>query len=182
MTTTSLFSASSPSRTRRVEMEDPDMDCPSPTCEGWLRFFANESSVKDAVFVSCSNDFEGDGRCFQKVMFSKFDTICPACKKPIQKKEVITCLATGGKWVHMKCFCEIGNNEEVLFAICQKCRKSIRQESDAISSVCGGRSGYRHLKCPNKRKLLDESGEEFDQDPSQDSSSLITPPKNKAKK
>ena len=149
---------------RRIELEYEGLDCPSMYCNGWLRLFANEG-CKDACFVSCSNDFEAQGhtRCTQKVMFSKFATVCPKCKLSIRKQEIITCIVSGGKWVHIRCF-RSEDEEYQLIAICQRCRRSIYNEADATPSMCAGKTGFRHLKCPNRRKLPDDVEETLPQE------------------
>lgn len=136
-------------RPRRIELDDADILCPRPTCDGWLRLFANEGST-NPIYVCCSNDFDAEGhqRCCQKVMFSKFTNKCPRCLKDILTQEIITCSAVDGKWVHVTCF--LKEKPVKLFSICLKCKASIGKESDAMPAVCGGKQGFRHIKCPPK--------------------------------
>lgn len=178
--TTSPYSTPSPHKKKpKIELDNAQLDCPNIKCGGWLRFFANEGS-KEPVFVCCSNDFEdesGNKHCLQKVMLSKFDSNCPCCSLSIRKKEVITCAVSGGRWIHVKCFRKLKVNEDgeedepqerQLFAICQRCRGPLYEEdNNSQPSVCAGIQGFRHLKCPNKRKV----GHSYDgEDPSSPSS------------
>ena len=180
-------------RPRRVELDDADIFCPSTTCNGWLRLFANEGSTKP-VYVCCSNDFDAEGhqRCCQKVMFSKFTNKCPRCYTDIILHEIITCSAVDGKWVHVACF--IKEKPVKSFSVCLKCKASIEKESEAAPAVCGGKQGFRHIKCPPKKQSstiadLEETYLEQDDDDSlapsgstSTTSSPLQPPPKKAKK
>ena len=162
-TPTSSPSAQQP---KPVLLDDIDLDCPHPQCGGWLMAYGDAESKKPS-YLKCSNDFEKDGIkvCLQKTIFSKYRGICTYCNKPIRLKEIITSddkvLAPVGasprKWVHSKCF----RSKPRMFAFCQRCRKIIETESAAEESICSGISGYKHVKCPNKRKIFDEEADDF---------------------
>lgn len=149
------------SRAKAVLLDDLDMSCPSPNCDGWLMAYG-DCTTQIPSFLKCSNDYEKEGvkMCTQKTIFSKYKGACSYCNKKIKVKEIITSddkmLASAGasprKWVHSKCFGRGPN----IFAICQRCRKPIESELDAMDSICGGVIGKRHIKCPNKRKLWPE--------------------------
>lgn len=154
-----MSSISPQSKRIRIELENADMDCPRHDCDGWLRFFAYEDDEKKTpIYVSCSNDYtnnDGVKVCSQKVMLSKFTNNCPICRKLIKARAVITC-SSAGLWMHMGCFAKNADETGVSpFAMCQRCRTPIREEAEAVSSVCGGVQGHKHIKCPNARKLTD---------------------------
>ena len=139
-----MSSISPQSKRQRIELEDMDMDCPCNNCDGWLRFFAYEDEPKKPIYVSCSNDYtndEGVKVCAQKVMLSKFTNNCPICRKLIKSRAVITS-STGGVWMHIGCFAKASNDKgSKVFAMCQRCRTPIHDESDGCSSICAGVQG-----------------------------------------
>lgn len=156
---------SSPTSRHRIELENPDIDCPS--CDGWLRFFAYEDDAKRIpIYVSCSNDYineEGVKQCSQKVMLSKFSNNCSHCKKLIKYREIIACSSNSSSWMHVYCFKALlkakqeAPDEEApsYFALCLRCRAPITEEADGIPSECVGVKGFKHLKCPNAKKNCD---------------------------
>lgn len=161
MSSPSSLTASPTFIRRRVELQDCDLDCPSPTCNGWLRLFGSDED-KTPNFVSCSNDYtteDGIKMCTQKVMLSKFFNKCPSCSQMIKAKSIIAC-TVGGSWMHAACF-QKSHNEPSIFALCQRCRKAIKTEEDCEHSMCGGVAGYKHLKCPNKVKYHMEKDDEL---------------------
>lgn len=92
-------------------------------------------------------------------MFSNFDSPYPSCSNKILKREVIVKSSATGKWVHVKCFSKEEDQQgQLLFAISQRCRTPIEAETDAEVSICGGVTGHKYIKCPNKRKVTDLQG------------------------
>lgn len=128
------------------ELPNTDLDCPNQNCTGWLRIFADKIT-QQPLFIKCSDEF-----CDQKTMLSKYTSKCAYCRKAIELKEIITCgPASNGSWVHPHCYEQISTVP--YFALCQRCTNPIEDEKNGTPTTCGGKSGYCHIKCSNKRKL-----------------------------
>lgn len=135
----------SPTKKKFIQLPDADLDCPNPTCWGWLKIFAEDDGNKVPLFIRCANE-----ECRQRTMVSRFpSTKCPICPNPILFKEIITC-GTDGKWVYALCYGSSPSHSSQ--NVCMRCAKPIEDELSAVP-VPGG-VGFIHLKCSNKRKLL----------------------------
>ena len=146
-----MSQTSSPTKRYRVEIFSKKLlDCPCPSCNGWLRLFADAETPDRPNYVKCSSeDSSGTppSTCTAKVMFSKFETICSSCSKPIMKHSVIASSRGGNVWVHCRCY----KGEKTYFAICQRCRSFIESEAASAPTACGGTQGYCHKTCvPSK--------------------------------
>jgi hypothetical protein len=145
----------SPSKPKRVELfpaPECSLDCPSPTCRGWLRFFGDPSNPTEAQFVCCSSEVAGifPPECTAKVMISRFSSKCAQCAGTIKAKELIAADRSGNYWIHCSCFIK---RTTKVFAKCQRCNIFIENEIDAEPSTCGGKDGFVHIKCSNLRKV-----------------------------
>lgn len=166
----------SPSR-KYIEMDNLDLDCPSSCCDGWLIGYTdqhNDGAQNVPAFLKCSNK-----NCIQRTVLAKYPSRCKVCSQAIACQEIIT-KGTNEAWVHVSCFSRL--NEELqeslptCFAVCQRCKQPIEEEYAACSSVCNGKIGHRHLKCPKKRTAgFAGFDEEFNNHSSQDSLESSTP-------
>lgn len=168
------MSFSSPSKYE--ELPNLELDCPHPTCGGWLIGFKlrSDTFATDPAFIKCS---EAD--CKQRVMLSQFDSRCVICKKSIFLREIITKSEAGGPWVHCNCF--ESQFSKAIVGICLRCKDIIKEKEDYIETSCGAKSGCLHLGCVpknKKRSLQQDSSDDTDFCSSQDDSidSTITPP------
>jgi hypothetical protein len=96
------MSVNRPFKTAYVQLKDPKVDCPDPMCEGWLCLYG---TVRDRtpIFVACSYKNARQNKCNQNVIFSKRESICSACSKVINLKDVITTRRFDGTWIHLAC-------------------------------------------------------------------------------
>ncbi len=161
------------SPTKRVEIfAENNLDCPSASCNGWLRMFA-DSPQCTPNFVRCSSEINGvsPDSCTCKVMFAKFSSTCSVCLTQIKKHALIASKAGPSKvWVHCRCYTE----EESVFALCQRCHSIISDENDAISTTCNGVVGFCHAKCaPSSKKRLFPQDDEEELTSSQDTSDSV---------
>jgi hypothetical protein len=129
---------------KRIELEDPDLDCPSFSCEGWLRAYGSPDT-RIASHMRCSNI-----NCTLNFVVAKFSSPCSICGLQMVTKEVIVS-NDRVVWMHAMCY-----GKTPAFASCQRCHKPIEQEEDAVKSCCDGKDGYRHIRCAKKRALFDE--------------------------
>lgn len=136
---------------KRVELHEQNfLDCPGERCDGWLRIFADPAAPDRPNFVRCSTEVGGicPPTCDVKVMFSKFESICSSCSRVIKKHAIIASSRQRNVWVHAACYSGV----TATFSNCQRCRKVINSEADAVPSSCSGSQGYRHRECFPKLK------------------------------
>lgn len=68
------------------------MDCPNPSCEGWLLFFANQGETTP-LFLRCvfsAKNEAGKGTCQPTMIFAKRESICSACDFTMERVTVAT--------------------------------------------------------------------------------------------
>jgi hypothetical protein len=119
------------------------LDCPSASCDGWLRVFGDADMIwLPTMYVRCSSEIDGEPspNSNVRVMLSKFETICTTCSKRIREQALIASLGGSNKWVHCKC----DKAGDASFAVCQRCHLSIKRKEDSSESTCGGVTGFCH--------------------------------------
>lgn len=129
------------------------LDCPNPDCFGWLRGFTRHPVSDIPSYFKCSNNDGSPSCCTQKVILAKFSSKCAHCYKVILEQELITQADRSAPWVHCECYAASKSSTPYCFAQCLRCFKPINDELQGQASICGGKQGYVHLKCSNKRKL-----------------------------
>mmetsp|Transcript_16122 Transcript_16122/g.22035 ORF Transcript_16122/g.22035 Transcript_16122/m.22035 type:complete len:117 (-) Transcript_16122:201-551(-) len=107
----------SPASYKKLTGSKFDLDCPNPSCNGWLNFFAKDdggSSTSPAyvncVFKNSKSDSEKDS-CGIKIILSKFTSNCRSCKKEIGKGSLIVS-EDGRLWMHASCYANGHKPEE----------------------------------------------------------------------
>jgi hypothetical protein len=103
------------------QLQDPDLDCPNPFCDGWLNLFGTILEKKPTYFL-CSNKYNPDPKkkCFKKTIFSKLKSICSVCRLVIEENDIIT-TNPQNKWVHVPC--SLIKSESGFFSVCLRCSK-----------------------------------------------------------
>ena len=61
------------------------MDCPNPSCDAWLIFFAKKGE-QTPLFLRCVNSKKFEkGSCDSLTIFATRDSVCECCNKEIQQ-------------------------------------------------------------------------------------------------
>ena len=78
-------SSYSPSKFTKLTGEPYDLDCPNPSCQGWLNVFARKGETKPC-FLRCANSSKNNnGDCTVSTIFSAKESACPACHRSIKR-------------------------------------------------------------------------------------------------
>ena len=136
-----------------VLLKDPKIDCPCPTCDGWLNLYGT-SKGEVPTYFQCSN------KCNQRTIFSKKITLCKGCDANINLKDIIT-TAWDQSWVHLGCAHRRPQPSNV-YAVCLRCKMNINDPEDALPSKNHGVDGFIHKQCASARKRMRECDDATD--------------------
>ena len=66
-----------------------DLDCPNPSCNGWMIFFAHKGEDVP-VFLRCANSNKNAaGTCEVQCIFATKEGTCSACSKHIKRVSIL---------------------------------------------------------------------------------------------
>lgn len=157
----------------RVHLKEIRWDCPGciTGCKGFLKVFGhydeNSKRVPDYVVCSKKQTDEGETPCQQKMIFSKINSICKYCIKPIKVSSFICLVPNSDRlWVHAKCLIDKPNLEELQSIpgpeLCLRCGDEISKKDlqKAVAGTYKLNKGLLHANCApnnndNKRKFED---------------------------
>jgi hypothetical protein len=74
-----------PPKYKKLNDDKYNLDCPNPSCSGWLNFYAKDDGSTTPEYVNCIFKNCIENMCTVKIILSKFDSTCRSCKKEIVK-------------------------------------------------------------------------------------------------
>ena len=138
-----------------------DLDCPNPTCDGWLMEFG-DIDTEERVYIKCSNKKNPDPSlaCNQPTIYSKQSSTCPVCRVKFPRATIITMMMPS-VWVHAECAVRINPSTFEPPVVCLRCGQPIPTSAPREPTTCGDQEGFIHAECvPSKKRARDIENEE----------------------
>ena len=165
-------SSYSPSKFTKLTGEPYDLDCPNPSCQGWLNVFARKGETKPC-FLRCANSSKNNnGDCTVSTIFSAKESACPACHRSIKrvfsvniltllhaffiillfnKGEILAAFDESRTWFHAKCVADGAASAETI--TCVRCDKVLLDtDTTKFINICG-KLREVHARCGIKRSI-----------------------------